>query len=134
MVGIDTNLLVRYITQDGEEAALATRHLEAVCTRETPGFVCLVVLCELVWVLRQAYGYGRAAIAMVLERLLTTTEFEVERSVIAWRALNEYRSGPADFSDYVIGHVAVACEATPVHTLDRKAARSPYFTLVSATT
>lgn len=131
MVGIDTNLLVRYITQDGEEAPAVTRHLEAECTPERPGFVCLVVLCELVWVLRQAYSYDRQAVAAILEKLLATAEFEVERSMLAWRALNEYRVGPADFSDYLIAQIAWECDALPVHTLDRKAARSPSFVLVA---
>ena len=130
MFAIDTNLLVRYITQDGEEAPAVTRHLESKCTCETPGFICLVVMCELVWVLRQAYKYDRKAITKILTKLLTTAEFEVERSVLAWRALNEYQAGPADFSDYLIGQVAHEYDATPVHTLDRKAAKGRHFKLV----
>ncbi|MDX9981582.1 MAG: type II toxin-antitoxin system VapC family toxin [Lentisphaeria bacterium] len=134
MIGIDTNLLVRYITQDGEEAPAVTRHLEAECTVEQPGFVCLVVLCELVWVLRHAYKYDRPAIAAILERLLATAEFEIQQATLVWRALGDYRAGPADFSDYLIGQIADEHQATPVHTLDRKAARQPLFLLVGTGT
>ncbi len=130
MVGLDTNLLVRYITQDGDEAPAVTQHLERECTADRPGFICLVVLCELVWVLRRAYKYDRESIAAIMERVLVTAEFEVERSALAWRALRAYRGGKADFSDYLIGSIAWEHEAAPVHTLDRKAAGSPDFQLV----
>lgn len=130
MTGLDTNILVRYITQDGDEAPLATRHIESRCTRDRPGFLCLVVLCELVWVLRGAYGYTREDVAHILDRVLSTAEFEMERSSLAWRALQRYRQGPADFADYVIAETCAQADATPVATLDRKAARCPLFRLL----
>jgi predicted nucleic-acid-binding protein len=131
MIGIDTNLLARYIVQDGEEARAATAYLEEQCTEERPGFICLVVLCELVWVLRRAYGYDRESTVAIVERLLAAAEFEVQDSALAWRALAEYRSGPADFSDYLIGQVCHSAGAVPVATLDRKAARGRNFELIA---
>ena len=133
MLGLDTNLLVRYITQDGTEAAAVTKHLERGCTQARPGFVCLIVLCELVWVLRQAYKYDRSSVAAILEKLLSTAEFEVERASLAWRALADYRTGSADFSDYLIAQISHEYDACPVHTLDRKAAKHPDFVLVDVT-
>ncbi len=130
MFGIDTNLLVRYITQDGAEAPAVTRHLERECSRERPAFISLIVLCELVWVLRRAYKYKRLDVALILEHILMTDGFEVERSETAWRAWQAYRSGPADFSDYVIGGIAREYDAVPVHTLDRNASQSSDFILV----
>ena len=130
MQAVDTNLLVRYITQDGREAAAVSRHLERECTRECPGFVCQIVLCELVWVLRHAYKYDRSTVAGILEKLLSTVEFEIECADVAWRALAEYREGPADFADYLIGQVAGVYDAIPVHTLDQKAAKNAHFVRV----
>ena len=130
MLGLDTNLLVRYITQDGEEAATVTAYLERECSQARPGFICLVVLCELVWVLRRAYKYDRSSVVAILESLLSTAEFEVEHASLAWRALTDYRTGSADFSDSLIGHVSREYDACPVHTLDQKAARHPNFVLV----
>lgn len=127
MTGIDTNLLVRYITQDGDEAQKATAHLERICTLENPGFICLVVLCELVWVLDRAYHYNRSAIAAILDKLFATAEFEVERSLLAWSALREYQAGPADYADYIIAQVCSDANAVPVHTLDKKASKSALF-------
>jgi predicted nucleic-acid-binding protein len=130
MKGIDTNILARYITQDGEEAPAVSKWLEASCTEVNPGFISLVVLCELVWVLRRAYGYDRAAAAAIVDRLLTAAEFEVESSTLAWSALAEYRDGPADFSDYLIGQVCREYEAAPVFTLDASAAKGQNFKMV----
>ena len=121
MIGLDTNVLVRYLTQDDpEQAAAATRLVEHACTREAPGHVALVVLCELVWVLRKAYGYGRDLIASVIDQILVTAELDVEDEEIAWRALAKYRKAPADFADYVLVYKnqAVGCETT--YTFDQK--------------
>lgn len=130
MIGLDTNLLVRYITQDGPEAETATRHLEKVCTSDDPGFISLICACELVWVLDRAYGYQRTQIADILTALIETNQFEIESVEFVWRALNDYRAGPADFSDYLMGHICKHHGAAPVHTFDRKAARSALFRLV----
>jgi len=130
MTGIDTNVLVRYLTQDGTEAASATDFIEANLSEENPGVVCLVVLCELVWVLARAYRYTRTDICSILETLLTAREIRVERAHIAFGALQQYRNGPADFSDYVIGRLHVEMGAGETVTFDRNASRSPQFTLL----
>jgi len=69
-------------------------------------------------------------VVSILEELLSTAEFEVERASLAWRALANYRTGSADFSDYLIAQVSHDYDACPVHTLDRKAAKHPDFLLV----
>ena len=130
MVGLDTNVLVRYLTQDGEEAPAVTRFLETTCTEQSPGFLCMIVLCELVWVLDRAYGYDRRSIVLILERLLSTREFEIENAQAVWRALGDYETGPADFADYLISYVCREHEAGPVYTLDRKAAKHKGFALL----
>lgn len=128
MIGIDTNVLVRYIVQDEpKQARAATAFLETACTAEEPGRICLVVLCELSWVLARAYRYERDAIGHILEKLLTAAELEVEQSAIAWRALRAYRTGPAEFADYVIVYLNDSAEVEYTITLDRKAARHALF-------
>ncbi|MFP4615122.1 MAG: PIN domain-containing protein [Thiohalorhabdus sp.] len=126
MIALDTNLLARYLTEDHpEQAAAAARILEQECSPERPGFVAQVVLCELVWVLRGAYGYDKEQIASVLERILTVAELTVEREEVAWRALAAYRSGPADFADYCILFTSQEAGCETLYTFDRKLARSP---------
>ena len=68
MIGIDTNILARYIVQDDEEQArLASLLLEEELDEQNQGLVSAVVLCELVWVLRRAYGYGKEQVEEVLQ-------------------------------------------------------------------
>lgn len=79
MTGIDTNVLVRYITQDdSKQASVATDFLEASCTKESPGYINHVVLCELAWVLGHAYTYPKTTVIEVLKQLLSTAELIVE--------------------------------------------------------
>ena len=124
MIGLDTNVLVRYITQDDpRQTALANLLLEERLSAETPGFVSLVVLVELVWVLESGYESDRAEIASVLDRLLRAKPLVVERADVASQAARLYASGKADFADCVIertGH-ANACDHTL--TFDRRAAK-----------
>ncbi len=132
MIALDTNVLVRYIVRDDEpQAAMATTLIETECTPETPGFVTLVVLCELVWVLR-GYGYDRATVARVLRKILAADDLRTERSELAWQALNDFESGKADFADYVIGHCAKAARAAPTCTFDQRTAGSPLFRVLGS--
>jgi len=126
MIGVDTNVLVRYLVQDHpQQASQATRVLEQSCTRETPGRVALMVLCELVWVLRRAYGYEKSVVVEVLERLLMTDALAIEQEDLAWKALGSFKAGAADFADYVIVHAneQAGCEHTV--TFDSKLAQHP---------
>lgn len=134
MIGVDTNVLVRFLTQDDpEQALLASRFLENHCSRHNPGLINRIVLCELVWVLETAYDYPRTTVADVLERLFRTAQLVLEEPENTWSALRAYREGKADFADCLLGLInrSAGCEITV--TLDRKAARLPYFTLLDRT-
>lgn len=131
MIALDTNVLARYLVEDEpRQAAAARRLIESSCTAESPGVVSLVVLCELVWVLSQGYGYERHQIALVLRRLLAAQDLAIERSELAWQALNLYEEGTADYSDYVIGLCGRQEKAEATCTFDRRAAKSPLFRLL----
>jgi len=131
MIGIDTNVLVRHIVQDNqEEARAASKLIASRCSADDPGVVSPVVLCELVWVLDRGYGYDRGTIAGVLRRLLSAEDLLVDRSELAWQALNHYQNGKADFADYVIGlsHRDQGAEITC--TFDRRTSGCELFELV----
>ena len=133
MIALDTNVLARYIVRDEpRETRAATRLLESVCTTESPGVVTLVVLCELVWVLDRGYRYRRPEIADVVRRLLSAADLQIERSDLAWQALNRFEVGRADYSDFVIGLLGRAEQAEATVTFDRRAAESELFRLVRA--
>lgn len=124
MIGLDTNVLVRYLVQDdAEQARRATSLITGACTRESPGFINRIVLCELVWVLEDAYGYSKDAIAGALEKVLQTSQFRVEDIQVAWVALRRYQRSRADFADCLLGAVnrRAGCDRTV--TFDRQASK-----------
>jgi len=124
MIGLDTNVLVRYIVRDDPaQTRLADQCIEQSCTREQPGYVSHLVLVELIWVLGRGYGYPRQMLSEVLATLLSSEELRIEDAQLVRAALAAFGAGAADFADCLIGtlHVQAGCETTL--TFDRKAAR-----------
>jgi predicted nucleic-acid-binding protein len=120
MIGLDTNVLVRYLTQDDPaHYAKAAAFIDAATDRGEQFVVNTAVLCELVWVLGTAYGYSREQIASALEQILATAQFEVERLDEARQALRDFRSTKADFSDALIGRINRSLGAEHTVTFDR---------------
>jgi len=115
MKGVDTDVLVRYITRDdpAQERA-ASRFLEAARTRSEPIFLNVIVLCELVWVLGRTYEYSKAEVAAVIGQVLTTDQIIVEDADLAWLALTDFKASKADFTDLLIGrkNLRLGCDAT----------------------
>lgn len=130
MTGIDTNVLVRYIVQDEpEQSRKATSFIESLNEKST-GVIDLIVLIELCWVLTRAYKYDKKDVVRVIEQVLTTDCFDIEKSEIAWVALKAYKEGTADFSDYCIGLLNCSSGASHTVTFDKKAAKFKHFTLL----
>jgi len=114
VIGLDTNVLVRYVMQDDpRQSPRATRLIDSLAP-QAPGYVSLVVLVELVWVLRSNYGLARGQVATVLETLLRSKELLIERAETLAQALERFESAGADFADALIERIAAAagCEAT----------------------
>ena len=132
MTGIDTNILVRYITQDDPlQSALATTLFERDLSSDRPGFVTLVSLCELVWVLEECYDTRKEKIVDILKNVLTSRSLRVEQEDVAWRALRRYGKGGGDFSDHLISETSREAGCKTVLTFDKKAARSQTMLLLT---
>jgi predicted nucleic-acid-binding protein len=128
MRGLDTNVLVRYLTQDDPvQARKANAHIAEAVDRGEQCLVSVIVLCELVWVLREAYRLDQDTIATTLEKVLDTAQLIVEQADLARRALDDYRRGRGDFADYLIGwrNRQVGCAHTA--TFDQMLRRSSLF-------
>jgi predicted nucleic-acid-binding protein len=122
MIGLDTNVLVRYLMQDDpEQAALAARVIDAL-TPEEPGYIPLVVLAETVWVLTRHYKVPRERIADALELLLHARELVVEGAETARAALRIYRDTRVEFADSLIAQSARAAGCSEILTFDERAA------------
>ena len=120
MIGLDTNVLVGYLTQDDSaQFAKAAAFIDAASERDEQFLVNTPVLCELVWVLATVYDYSREEIAQALEQIFATAQFEIERLDEARQALGDFRSSKADFSDALIGRINRSLGAKHTVTFDR---------------
>ena len=131
MTGLDTNVLVRYLTQDDPVQA---RKAEAIIDRALAGgervHLDTVVLCELVWVLRSAYGYDRATIAETLTKLLEAGQLSVDDRDRLREATGCYAVGIGYFADEVLAlwNRSAGCDTTL--TFDRVYRKSDLFTVL----
>jgi predicted nucleic-acid-binding protein len=123
MIGLDTNVLVRYIAQDDpKQSPQATRLIESL-TADTCGYVSVVSVVELVWVLTDCYALPKGELCAVLETLLRTKEIVVEHADTVWQALRSFKSGKADFAACLIERSAKEAGCDYTATFDRDAAK-----------
>jgi predicted nucleic-acid-binding protein len=131
MRGLDTNVLVRYLTQDEPSQARKANALiaDAIAKHERL-HIDAVVLCELVWVLRGAYNFDKGTVAGALEKILDAGQFSIDDRDLAKEALAAYRADQGDFADYVLGlrNRGAGCRVTM--TFDRALKRSELFSVL----
>ena len=131
MIGIDTNILVRCLTDDDPAMAdRAERLLEQECDPVRQAFINAVVLCETAWVLRRHYRYSRKQIAGAIAALLSAPSIAVEHGELVEQALDDYRKSSVDFSDALIGIINGDSGCAVTATFDRKAAELDGFRLL----
>lgn len=127
MIGLDTNVLIRHLTQDEpDQARQASELIQDACSLEEPGYINRVVICEVVWVLERAYRYERSVIASCIETILRTADLRVENEKAVWATLSRYQEG-YDFADALIGETNLLAGVRETHTFDKQAARLPTF-------
>ena len=129
MIGLDTNVLVRYLTRDDE--AQWKQAVEIIGNAESC-FISNIVLCELVWVLRgKPYKYSQSEILRIIELLLQSSKLEFANRTIIHQALKFNRTGKADFADYLIGAVNHYHECRITVTFDQKLIGEKRFRVLS---
>ena len=130
MIGLDTNILVRYITQDdSDQSAKATEIIEQRLTAANPGFVSVVTMAEIVWVLDRAYGLSDKEIAAAVERMLQVEVLLIENEQEVFAAMVALKRGQGAFADALIAELGAKAGCTHTSTFDRKALRLRGFAL-----
>ena len=118
---IDTNLLVRYLTEDDPSKASEVRRL---LLKAAEGAIRLVVpsvvIAELVWVLQSYYKLAREEIVPLLNAILHTRGVEVSDKSVVSDAIAIYGGGSIDFIDAWIVAFAKVVEVRTIYTFDRK--------------
>ncbi len=131
MKGLDTNVLVRYLTQDDPaQARKANALIGGVVGKGERLHLDLAVVCEVVWVLRGAYDLKKETVAGAIEKVLDAAQFSIEDRDLLREALEAYRTSQGDFADYVLGlrNRKAGCSATA--TFDRALRKSELFMLL----
>jgi predicted nucleic-acid-binding protein len=130
MIGLDTNILVRYLAQDDPvQSARATRIVERRITENQPGFISLVAMVETVWVLDRAYGLSPLQIAHAIERMLQADTLVVQNEQEVFAAMITLKTGTGSFSDALIAALGEWAGCASTLTFARKATRLKGFEL-----
>lgn len=133
MITIDTNILVRYITQDDEiQSKTAEDLLSKYNGKPQSIFINNIVLCELVWVLDRGYKYSKEQIAATIRIILATTVFTFEHHNILWIALEDYDQNKADFADCLIVQLNKFHGFHQTFTFDKSAIKHNLFILCNS--
>jgi predicted nucleic-acid-binding protein len=125
MAALDTNVLVRWLTNDdAQQSQAAERLLTQTSTSGERLFVPVTVVLELEWVLRSRYGFHRADVTAALDGLLSAMELELENEPAVEQALWRYKqTGAPDFADCLHAAVVSQADRGPMWTFDARAAR-----------
>jgi predicted nucleic-acid-binding protein len=130
VIGLDTNILVRYLVQDDPvQSPIATHLIERRLSEDDPGFVTVVAMVETAWVLERIYGFSDADIAAAIERMLQIDLLVVENEQDVFTAMVELAEGRGSFADALIGARGAGAGCSHTLTFDRKALRIPGFEL-----
>jgi predicted nucleic-acid-binding protein len=131
LIGLDANVLVRYLTDDDPVQSPRARNLiERRLTADEPGFVGLVALVETVWVLRRTYRYTQGQLVDAIRRLLRIESLVVDREREVFVAMTILEDGLGDFADALIAELAMSAGCSHTVTFDQRASRLPGFALL----
>jgi len=119
MIGLDTNILVRYITQDDpDQSRKATHEIEKGLSAGDMFFIADIVMC---------YGYVWSEIAQILERILRTKQFQFENKDLLWQSLADYQRKKGDFADHLIGRASRKAGCRETLTFNAGLKNNPIF-------
>lgn len=127
MIGLDTNVLVRYFTQDDPVQSRVVNAFMARLSIDEPGFVSVVAVVEIVWVLESVYGLSDLEIAAAVEHLLQADALVVEYEKEVYAASAALKSGIGSFADALIAALGARVGCSSTATFDTKALRIPGF-------
>ena len=134
MIGLDTNVLARYLAQDDtKQAALATRLIEEKLTPTQQGFISLVVVAELCWVLNSLYGATMDELVATIKDFLNTPQFCMEKREVLQAAIGRFKASSnhkVGLADVLIAEIAASAGCSATMTFDKSAARVAGMTLL----
>jgi predicted nucleic-acid-binding protein len=132
MVGLDANVLLRFLAQDDPvQSPIATEYILTRCTETEPGFISLVALAETVWVLESVFGLPVSEVADSVDLLLAADTLFIQNQQEVSDAAVVFRSGRGDFADALIGSLGQWAACITTMTFDKRASRLSGLTLLT---
>jgi predicted nucleic-acid-binding protein len=131
MIGLDTNIILLYLLQDDpRQTRQANQIIDRQLSERNPGFISLVTVLEMVWVLRSLLKRNPSQIAVHIEHLLAADSLEVQNEQQVFEAVFALKRGTGEFEDALIGALDTWAGCSRTLTFDRKAARLPHFQVI----
>ncbi len=132
MIGLDTNVVLRYLLQDDpKQGRLANRVMEQVVNPTNPGYISIVTVLEIVWVLRSLLKQTPLEIAKHLEHLLAADSLHIQNEQQVFEATFALKRGIGEFEDALIGALNHWAGCPHTLTFDKRALRMSYFQLLT---
>jgi len=123
MIGVDTNVLVRFVlNDDADEFRKATAFLSSR-TRNEQAFVSIIVLVEFIWVLRSRYRYSQEQVADVIGSLMSSPALAFEEGQFLSTLIHSGKVKSGDLADHLIAICAKRAGCSHTVTLDEPAAK-----------
>jgi predicted nucleic-acid-binding protein len=131
MIGLDTNVLVRYFAQDDPVQSLkASEIMELRLTENEPGFVSVMTMVEMVSVLSSIYELSDQEVASAVERMLQADTLFIQNEQEVFTATVALKAGRGSFADALIGALGTWAGCASTLTFDRKASRLGNFEII----
>jgi len=131
MIGLDTNVVLRYLLQDDpEQARQANEIFDGLLSELKPGFLSLACVLEIVWVLRSLMRQDPSQIAAHLERLLAADSLAVQNEQQVFEAAFALKRRTGEFEDALIGALDAWAGCEKTLTFDRRAGLLPGFEVI----
>lgn len=131
MIGLDTNVLLRFVAQDDEQQSPLADATIASLTKQNPGWIAVATVLEFVWAMSKSMRVPKPVVCNALDGMLTLDTIVVEQEAIVSSAVQQYRSTRADFADCLIAASARAAGCSKTVTFDRIAARDTGMELIA---
>ena len=131
MIGLDTNVLLRFFAQDDPRQSPLADATMASLNADDPGWVGLATVLEFVWAMSKKMRLAKPAVCNALERLLLLESVVLEQDMTVASAVQQFRSTRADFADCLIAASAHAAGCSRTVTFDRIAARDAGMELIA---
>jgi predicted nucleic-acid-binding protein len=124
VIGLDTNVILRYLVQDDPvQSPRATEIITRRLSEQEPGFISLVTILEVVWVLKSLYKRSRQEVANDVEMILAADTLEVQNEQQVYHAVVALRNGTGTFEDALIGSLGIWRGCPAKLTFDERAAQ-----------